>query len=410
MNFFKSVFSEETTPPDSPTSPTDTPTSDPQTLNTQPTGTPAWSFGGLIKTLATKSESMIETYRKDFEEFGSGLKKETAVIREVASRAVKDLPASLDVGASVAQESLETVGQAIDDIGATVWKSTSQIITHGRDSIVASDHDDSDSSDKQYSDSKQQSLNLKRYSRFDMQVRSIQCDLNTYCIEPEDKVEYENWRLGSFSMEDKKEEIENLFSENRTIKEIYNDVVPSRVDNEGFWSRYFYKMHKLKQAEETRALLVQKAISGVEEDLSWDFDDEDKEDDKRNEPVSEGQSSGNLKKENDFSERSELENTNASERNKMEGNVVAMDMKGDNGDSCKDSDISVVSSQSLLPEEDDLGWDEIEDIGINDESRGKTTGSNASTSRLDLRKRLSVAEEEDLSWDIEDEDDEPGKP
>ncbi|XP_002516811.3 protein trichome birefringence-like 43 isoform X1 [Ricinus communis] len=127
MNFFKSVFSDEPTPPDSPKSRPDSPTS--QSPNTGPT-TSAWSFGDLIKTLSTKSESMIQTYRQDFEELGSGLRKETAVIRDVASRAVKVLPASFEIGASVAQESLETVGQAIDDIGATVWKSTAQIISH----------------------------------------------------------------------------------------------------------------------------------------------------------------------------------------------------------------------------------------------------------------------------------------
>jgi len=80
--------------------------------------------------------------------------------------------------------------------------------------------------------------------------------------------------------------------------------------------------------------------------------------------------------------------------------------KGGNGGSCKDSDVSVVSSQ-LLPEED-LEWDEIEDIGSNDESKGEAVGSgkSAGTSKVDLQKRLSPAEEEDdFSWDIEDEDD-----
>ncbi|KAL0012950.1 hypothetical protein SO802_000019 [Lithocarpus litseifolius] len=42
-----------------------------------------------------------------------------------------DFSASLDVGASVPQELLESVGQAIDDIGSSVWKSTAKIITHG---------------------------------------------------------------------------------------------------------------------------------------------------------------------------------------------------------------------------------------------------------------------------------------
>ncbi|KAF2287804.1 hypothetical protein GH714_002777 [Hevea brasiliensis] len=52
---------------------------------------------------------------------------------------------------------------------------------------------------------------------------------------------------------------------------------------------------------------------------------------------------------------------------KIEEKGEVMNVKGDNGESSKDSDVSVISSQSLLPEED-LGWGEIEDI---DESKGK---------------------------------------
>ncbi|KAJ0014864.1 hypothetical protein Pint_19823 [Pistacia integerrima] len=49
-----------------------------------------------------------------------------------------------------------------------------------------------------------------------------------------------------------------------------------------------------------------------------------------------------------------------------------------------------------------LGWDEIEDLSSIDEKKVTHDGS---PNRADLRKRLHVAkEEEDLSWDIEDED------
>ncbi|EEF45427.1 synapse-associated protein, putative [Ricinus communis] len=440
MNFFKSVFSDEPTPPDSPKSRPDSPTS--QSPNTGPT-TSAWSFGDLIKTLSTKSESMIQTYRQDFEELGSGLRKETAVIRDVASRAVKVLPASFEIGASVAQESLETVGQAIDDIGATVWKSTAQIISHGKDSILASDNYNSN-------DRNQESLNLKRYSRFDMQLNAIQCDLNTYCNEPEDKVEYENWILGFFDLEEKKLEIDSLLGENRVVEEFYNELVPSRVDSGSFWSRYFYKVHKLKKAEEARALLVKRAISG-EEDLRWDFEDED--DDNNNNNICESSESQNKNSKknvkdnlgdanklekceekadngeedlrwdfededddnnnNNICESSESQNKNSKKNvkdnlgdaNKLE----KCEEKADNGESCKDSDVSVISSpQSLLLEEEDLGWDEIEEI---DERKGVVMRSATSTSRIDLHKRLSAAEEEeDLSWDIDEDDNEGGKP
>ncbi|KAA8549579.1 hypothetical protein F0562_001403 [Nyssa sinensis] len=83
---------------------------------------------------------------------------------------------------------------------------------------------------------------------------------------------------------------------------------------------------------------------------------------------------------------------------------VALDGKADQAESCKDSDVSVVS----MPEEEDLGWDEIEDLGSNDEKKVSHGGS---PNRADLRKRLSAADEdedEDLNWDIED-DDEPVK-
>ncbi|XP_061359675.1 uncharacterized protein LOC133303726 isoform X2 [Gastrolobium bilobum] len=337
MNFFKAVFSDEPDPP--------SPGSDhPDPSQTAATNA-AWNFGGLIQTLASKSESVLDTYRRDLEEFGSSLKKETAVIREAASRAVKDLPSSLDAGASVAQESLESVGQAIDDIGSTVWKSTAQIISHGRDSL------------KQLMSSNSQGLDLKPYSRFDALVRALQSDVNTYLEEPEDLGNFNEWKLG-FELDKKEEEIRNLIEENGIVSEIYEKVVPSRTENESFWSRYFYRLHKLKQVEDTRAKLVKHATLGDEaEDLSWDFDDED---------------DGYEPKDND------------------------------NGGSCKDSDISVVSSQPSMPGEEDIGWDEIEDIESNDENRGDVVGS---TIRIDLRKRLSAADQdEDLSWDIEDDD------
>ncbi|XP_011006071.1 PREDICTED: BSD domain-containing protein 1-like isoform X2 [Populus euphratica] len=473
MNFFKAVFADDPTPPDSPKSPppsSENPNPDPPTQNS------TWSFGSLIQTLATKSESVIEIYKKDLEEFGSGLKNESAIIRDVASRAVHDLPASFEASAAVAQES---VGQAIGGIGSSMWKSTAQIISQGRDSILASDHDHDRDRDLLLSntDTNRSSLG-KQYSRFDAQVCALQCDFDTYCSEPEDKEDYEKWKSRGFVIDEKKEEIERFISENGVIREIYGELVPNRVDDESFWSRFFYRMFKLNQAEEARALLVKRAISGdEEEDLSWDFDDDkeecdgllskggestvnvvdaekgsvdgmivenvaDKErvgvdgsedkleekvivgvdisEDKLKEKVvvveGEGEGEGNIVqscKDNVKLEekavvgKGEGDNgKSCKDSDKLEEKVV--EGKGGDGESPKDSDVSVVSSKSLA--EEDLEWDEIEDIGSNDESKGEAVGSRksagSSTSRVDLHKQLSAAEEEeDFSWDIEDEDD-----
>ncbi|XP_050373139.1 protein DOS2 [Argentina anserina] len=381
MDFFKSVFSDDD----------DDSTSLPQPDPNSPT-TGAWSFGGLMTTLATKSESVLQTYRRDLAELGSGLKKETAVIREVASRAVKELPASLEVGASVAQVSLESVGQAIDDIGSTVWKSTAEIISHGREAILPdeseSDNNNCEDNDRRLSSS---GSDLRRYSRFEAQVRAIQGSMSTYLEEVEDLESYREWKLG-FVLEEKAEEIESLVRENGVIGEIREEIVPGKVDDGSFWSRYFYRVHKLKELEDARAKLVKRAISGDEEDLSWDFDEEEKAGTSGSVELDEGDRSCEVVKESDDAVGAEI----------VPRQSVSSDKSEAKSDSCKESDISIVSSQPSMPGEEDLGWDEIEDIGSSDEKKGEAVGS---TSRVDLHKRLSAAEEEeDLSWDIEDDD------
>lgn len=459
MDFFKSVFADDPDPPkpqsqsesDSPKSEDSTPDSSPKQSDPNPNPT-GWSFGGLIKTIATRSESVIETYSRDLKEFSTGLKKEI----------------------EVAQGSLGNVGHVIDEFGNTVIKGTAQIINQGKDAILAADNEsDSSSSDSNSKSlSTQRSLNSKRYSRFDAQVRTIQGDINTYSEEPEDLEDYKKWKSG-FSLEEKEEEIERLMEENGEIESIYKRVVgvSNGVDHETFWCRYFYRVFKLKQAEDARVKLVKRAISREEEEeLSWDVDDEEEEDEEvddknvapntslRKEDEIVEEKALNLESKGEFSVNKEQVNNDAVEELRVEsdgsdkegkgnaeesggGNVVtdkvnlekdereckddsvsksaekvASEGRGDNDESSngngKDSDFSVVSSHPSMheeEEEEDLGWDEIEDLSSIDDKKGTHDGS-PSSNRADLRKRLSTAEEEeeDLSWDIED-DDEPVK-
>jgi hypothetical protein len=203
---------------------------------------------------------------------------------------------------------------------------------------------------------------------------------------------------------------------------------------------------------------VKRAISGnEEEDLSWDFDDDDDNDDGYvpNQPKGSSSSTSGVsvlkednsaevvaaadgavanveivkdsKIENDEKDvvvsresvsadggDDKLEEVNHNEN--VESNVPVtvtasdqddkLDVKNEGSEGKTDSDISVVSSQPSMPEEEDISWDEIEDVESNDESKGDVAGG-GSESRIDLRKRLSSAtadQDEDLSWDIEDDD------
>ncbi|KAL8208308.1 hypothetical protein R6Q57_007720 [Mikania cordata] len=418
MNFFHSVFSDD---PDPSSSESEPEMQNPQILPQNPSPsipsiTSAWTFGtSLMKSLASKSEAVMETYRRDLEEFSSGIKKETAVIREAAAKAVKDLPNSLEAGAGLAQESLESVGQAIDDLGTTV----TGIIAQGKESILAVDYSDSDGevADGNVSKRIRSSVDLrssKPYSRLDAQIRTIQSDMNTYLMDPEDAIEYKEWKLG-FEFDGKMEEIDGILNDNDgVVGEIYREIVPSRVDENSFWLRYFYRVYKIKMAEEARVKLVKRAISGEEdEELSWDVDEDDYEENLESDlKVKEKESIEKSVEEDKILEKIDVANICLSETksNKdIESEVDNLEAKSDlktssEGKTDKDSDMTVVSSQPS-PEED--GWDEIEDVGSSDEYKDKVVshGSQGIADRAELHKRLSVAEE-DLTWDIEDDDDE----
>lgn len=413
--------------------------------STADSGAGSWSFGGLIKTLASRSESVLETYRRDLEEFGTGLKKETVLFREVASRAVKELPASIEVGASVAHGSLGSVGKTIDG----VFKSTAEIISQGKDTLLASSDAESETADAN------RSLDSRRYSRFDAQLTAIQNDPATFIEEPEDFDEYRKWK-SEFKLNDKRTEFDSLIGENGVLEGVYKRVVPSVVDGDSFWCRYFYRVHKLKQQESVRANLVRRAISvDDEEELTWDVDDEDDNSDESNsnakskgdeqgnkqagiqdsvktaEPVTakndelqnvssdisdeKGRSEANADKATDKSSvTGSSENSFPMEKEKDEESLKEVEdaalvksvEKGgpsDEGVSGKQND---VSEQQAVQEEDDFGWDEIEDIESGDEKKVCSRGERANIG--DVRKRLAEDDDENLCWDIED-DDEPVK-
>ncbi|KAL0348779.1 UNVERIFIED_CONTAM: hypothetical protein Sangu_1105700 [Sesamum angustifolium] len=379
MDFFKSVFSDPSPTPSPDPSPPSTPT--PANHETNPSPTSSWFGSTLFRTIASKSESLLDNYYKDLQEFSSGLQKETSVIRQVASRAVQDLPARLESGAAIAQESLEAVGQAIDNVGSTVSEIIGKDLNFASNDGFSNSHLDGDSGNRD------KDLNFggnaKPYSRIEALVRGLQCNIRTYCDEVEES-DYNEWKMG-FRVEEKREEIERLVEENGVIKEIYDEIVPKIVDEETFWCRYFYKVDKVVKAEEARAMIVRRAISAEEEEeLSWDVDDDDNDNDEE---------SGEWKSKNDM--KKDVEEKGKGVENSQ------TESAGKEGE--RDDEDAGVGDKECCSE-DDLGWDEIEDIGSGDESKLGEHRSPSPSNAVDLRKRLNAAEEdEELTWDIEDD-------
>ncbi|KAL6505098.1 hypothetical protein OROGR_024915 [Orobanche gracilis] len=437
MNFFKSILSEDPDPPNPETInefDANSPLKPPRKDSDSNDAADRWSFGGLIKTLAI--ESVIETYRKDLEEFGSGLKKETEVLRETASRVVKDLPASIEASASAAQGAL-----------GGMLKSTAEIISKESMGFASDGEPQTPETNR--------SLNSARYSWFTAQLRALQSDSSTFCEDPEDVEDFRKWEFG-FELENNRDEIDTLIGKNGILVDFYEKCVPSAFDPKTFWSRYFYRVDKLKQQESVRANLVKRTISvdDDDDDLSWEIDDDDEGNGNNNEidvDVKKGDAvrdkaatDGNLKRVEkqdvlNSGSQDDKQGGNAETRNVVESSrtsivdvsldekeEVKADAKSDEelkSEECindknderasvgedvkilKKSYSPVGSSHGSKAEDEDLEWDEIGDIGSGDERKSSSTSPN----RTDLRRRLNGGEDnEDLSWDIED-DDEPVK-
>lgn len=108
-----------------------------------------------------------------------------------------------------------------------------------------------------------------RYSRFEAEVSAMQRDSSTYCDEPEDEEEFGSW-MASFDLDAKKPDIDELIASNAFMAELQSRIVPLIVEYDDFWTRYFYRLHKLQAKHQQRAQVVQRAMQQEEETVAWD--------------------------------------------------------------------------------------------------------------------------------------------
>jgi hypothetical protein len=257
MNFFKSILAE---PDPEPASPPPEKEADTEPIGSaaSPPAAGEWGFDGLLKTLTSQSETVLETYRRDFAEFSTGLRHETDVLREAAAHATRDLPSSAHALADIVAQGKDTLSQ----VAAAAASSSSAPLSDGGESEPSS------------------APSRVRYSRFEAQLSSLQADPATFIADPENAEDFAAWSKG-FSLEDRKEEIEALCYENDALEAMADRLVPDTVESEVFWARYFYRVHKLKQQEDARAKMVKRVIAqDEEEDLSWEVDDDEEEQEK----------------------------------------------------------------------------------------------------------------------------------
>uniref|UniRef100_A0A914LZX1 BSD domain-containing protein n=2 Tax=Meloidogyne TaxID=189290 RepID=A0A914LZX1_MELIC len=88
----------------------------------------------------------------------------------------------------------------------------------------------------------------------------MQNDPRTFTQAPQQNVDlYKEW-LNDFKISEYNGEINLLLSNNPRLREIYAELVPSQVDNNAFWNRYFFKVH-LKELDKQIAMVENPSLT-----------------------------------------------------------------------------------------------------------------------------------------------------
>lgn len=108
-----------------------------------------------------------------------------------------------------------------------------------------------------------------RYSRLNSDIAAMQRNSATYCEEPQDAAGYNAW-LQSFETRERTADIEGVRQETPFMVELESRIVPVIVDSPTFWRRYFYHLHLLREAHDTRAKVAARATITQAEEAGWD--------------------------------------------------------------------------------------------------------------------------------------------
>ncbi|XP_033645052.1 BSD domain-containing protein 1-like [Asterias rubens] len=217
-------------------------------------------WGGWIKAAKEKSSIALEQMKRDLNEFGSTVQRDTssavATSAEVIQHNLKTDPNESSTTSRVKQGFSNMLGGLSETFAPKDPRKESdpRIVLHKSDQHI--------------------------FDKAKARLYAIQVSPGTYCNDPDGPpCLYEDW-LASFDTDEYKGEISDLLVANTDVRAIYTKLVPAVVSNADFWGRYFYKVDQLKQDEARRAALMERADMTSsqtldDEELQWDDDEDD---------------------------------------------------------------------------------------------------------------------------------------
>jgi len=254
-----------------------------------------------FQNLQKQAQDALKVVQEDLAEFGKTVKDDTEeVVETVMHEAPKlqeklikeDLPELTKKSAEVSddiKQGLSTVTQNFATFSKSIVTGTTEIFSQVQEAVQM------EMETKKQKKSRERKPRAARetttvgtngkYSRYESQVSAMQRDSSTYCDKPTDEDDFNRW-LKTFEFDKQQDAIAEVLKDNAFMQELQSRIVPLIVDQETFWTRYFYRLGKLQEAHNQREQLVQRAQNTEEEEeLSWDAEDAEDETETAAEPT-----------------------------------------------------------------------------------------------------------------------------
>ena len=170
------------------------------------------------------------------------------------------IPGDEDVGdediALEVQEKFEQVGEKIELLGQKMFagagKLISQVKETTRDAIEETKEVIKETRDA-FAVKDSGKTPKRGRDEFAIRVQAIQRDSGTYCDDPQNVKLFEHFSE-SFTMVEHGQDILATLNANNFMKELFARIVPTIVDEDTFWRRYFFKLYELEIEFERQAL------------------------------------------------------------------------------------------------------------------------------------------------------------
>ncbi|CAF1631549.1 unnamed protein product, partial [Adineta ricciae] len=106
----------------------------------------------------------------------------------------------------------------------------------------------------------------------------LQKDESTYLIDPLPTESYKTWcETSDFSIENRKGDITQLLIDSPHVRSIYSRLVPTCTAHQDFWSRYYFRLHRIEEDETKRLNLLKRAQEICDANQADDWDEPDNE-------------------------------------------------------------------------------------------------------------------------------------